>query len=134
MSWDVMLYPLSEDLRSVDDLPADARLPPIGPLATVHEGLRAAEPGIDLNDPVWGVLTGEGRSIEVDIGHHDPVEAIMLHVRGGGDDALAAIFRLGRGIGCRPVDLSEGDLLREGDPAAWHEFQSYRDQVFHDHP
>ncbi|MDR6595085.1 hypothetical protein J2S66_003469 [Saccharothrix longispora] len=32
------------------------------------------------------------------------------------------------------MDLSEGDLLREGDPVAWHEFRSYRDQVFRDQP
>ncbi|MFC7964954.1 hypothetical protein [Streptomyces cinereoruber] len=127
MSWNVLLLPLPAGLVSIDDLPADHEPPPVGSRADVHDALRAAVPGIDLTDPAWGVLLGPAWVIELGIGEDDPVESVMLHVRGGTDDVLPVIFRIARALGCRPFDCSTGDLLADGAPAGWHAFQTFGD-------
>ncbi|MFF3250127.1 hypothetical protein ACFYWP_03765 [Actinacidiphila glaucinigra] len=129
MSWDVLLLPLPEELTSIDDLPVDHVSLPVGSRSKVHEVLRSAVPDIDLTDPAWGQLLGPTWVIEFNIGTGDPVESVMLHVRGGEDDVLPVIFRVSRAMGCRPLDCSDGELLREDDPRSWQAFQEYRDGV-----
>ncbi|MEU0912480.1 hypothetical protein [Streptomyces althioticus] len=66
-----------------------------------------------------GELLGPTWVIELGIGEHDPVESVMLHVRGCEDDALPVIFHISRALGCRPFGCSNGELLdpRGGDDA-----------------
>ncbi|HZG02264.1 MAG TPA: hypothetical protein VE546_01590 [Streptomyces sp.] len=134
MSWDVLLLPLPADAASVSDLPDGLSPPPIGGAARVRDALRAAVPGVDLSDPAWGVLEGPTWSVELNIGAGDPVESVMLHVRGGGDDVLPVIHRMAAALGCRAVDCSEGDFLAEGDGTGWHAFQEFRDRVLAPRP
>lgn len=61
----------------------------------------------------------------------DPVDSIMLYVRGGGDDVLAVIARILPSVGGRALDISTGEFLT-GEPTqtvGWHGFQQYRDQI-----
>ncbi|MFI0203864.1 MULTISPECIES: hypothetical protein [Streptomyces] len=77
-----------------------------------------------------GVTVPQGESgvevIELGIGEHDPVESVMLHVRGGENDVLPVIFRVSRALGCRPVDCSNGELLADDAQASGYVFQSFR--------
>ncbi|HWO58857.1 MAG TPA: hypothetical protein VNO31_02285 [Umezawaea sp.] len=130
MSWDVLLSVVPEGFGSIEELPRDFRAPPIGPHGAVEDALRRAVPTIDLADPSWGVIDGPGWSVEVNIGRADPVDAIMLHIRGGGDDALPVVFRVAGELGCRPLDMTTGELLASVDSAeGWWGFQEYRDKV-----
>lgn len=130
MSWNVLLSVVPEGFESMEDLPRDFRPPPIGPHGAVEDALRRAVPAIDLADVNWGVIDGPGWLVEVNIGRADPVDTIMLHIRGGGDDALPVVFQVAGELGCRPLDMSTGELL-ESDSAAdgWWGFQEYRDGV-----
>lgn len=131
MSWDVLLFPLPDGITSMEAVPDDYEPPPIGTRAEVHAAVLRAEPGADLSDPAWGVLSAESWSIELNIGRKDPVASVMLHVRGGDDEVLPAVFRLAEALGCRALDCSDGELLAPGDGAGgnWHAFQEYRDRV-----
>jgi hypothetical protein len=40
-------------------------------------------PTVDASDPTWLDLTGCGQILELSLGHEDPVESVMFHVRGG---------------------------------------------------
>ncbi|MFJ8663143.1 hypothetical protein [Streptomyces sp. NPDC093795] len=119
MSWDVLLLPLPAELTSIDDLPVDHEPPPVGTRSAVHQALRAAVGEVDLTDPTWGELLGPTWVIELGIGERDPVDSVMLHVRGGEDargredDVLPVIFQISRALGCRPFDCSSGELLRD---------------------
>lgn len=120
MSWDVLLLRLPGHVTSMEDVRSDDGTPPLGRkpwvLGAVH--------------PTWGQVEGPGWSIELNIGSDDPVDSIMLHVRGSGDDALAPIFRLAAELGCRVLDCSEGDLISSpGETSGWHAFQEFRDRV-----
>ncbi|MGW1029518.1 hypothetical protein ACWD4J_38550 [Streptomyces sp. NPDC002577] len=91
--------------------------------------LRQAAPEADLSDPTWGELLGPGWSMELNIGSKDPVDSIMLHIRGSGDDVLNPVFRLATTLRCRVLDCSEGDLITPQDTTGWHAFQEYRDHI-----
>ncbi|MFD6953764.1 hypothetical protein A6A08_16305 [Nocardiopsis sp. TSRI0078] len=129
MSWDVLLTPVPVDAESVDDIPEGLETGPIAPLARLLATLRGAFPAADLSDPAWGHLQDEeqGWAMELDIGTRDPVGGVMLHVRGGGDVVPTAL-RMAEVLGCRAIDCSTGDFLRE-DGAGWESFQDYRDRV-----
>ncbi|MER5890518.1 hypothetical protein ABT160_42395 [Streptomyces sp. NPDC001941] len=128
MSWDVLLLRLPDECASVQDLP-DGWMPP--PLGHQHEVLAAvthAAPAAGLTDPHWGELCGPGWSMELNIGPQDPVESVMLHIRGGGD-VLACILDLAQALACKALDCSTGDLLTPDNRSGWHAFQDYRDRA-----
>ncbi|MDE3720474.1 hypothetical protein PWG71_03675 [Nocardiopsis sp. N85] len=129
MSWDVVLAPLPEDIASVSDLPRDHEPTPIGPVAEVLDRIRGGFPDADLSDPAWGFLyDADGAwSMELNIGAKDPVETVMLHIRGGGDVVPTALL-LAELLGCRAVDCSDGGFLTL-DGGSREAFQAYRDRV-----
>ncbi|RFS86769.1 hypothetical protein D0T12_00265 [Actinomadura spongiicola] len=129
MSWDVLLMRAPAEVSGMDDLPRDFAPHPIGSLPDALGRLESELPEVDLSDPEWGVIEGPIWSIELNIGREDPLEAVMLHVRGGGDDVLTVILRIGQVLGCRALDTSTGDFLAEGRTEGWRAFQQYRDRV-----
>ncbi|KAB2350347.1 hypothetical protein [Actinomadura rudentiformis] len=129
MSWDVLVLKAPGEVVGVDELPKDFDPGPIGSLRDVLDRLRRHVPLIDLSDPTWGRMESENWSIEVNIGSDDPVESVMLHVRGGGDDVVPIVVETARILGCRALDVSSGEFLSDGDTAGWRAFQEYRDRV-----
>ncbi|MGW2727902.1 hypothetical protein [Streptomyces sp. NPDC001494] len=93
-------------------------------LAAVTE----AVPEVDLSDPTWGDLSGPTWSIDFNIGSENPVDSIMLHIRGSGDDVLGPVG-LAEALRCKALDLAEGDLINPGQTSGWHAFQQFRDRV-----
>jgi hypothetical protein len=134
VSWDVFIFDAPASATSVDQIPQDFKPPPLGTASHVRQRLRESLPDLDLSDPAWGHLVGPTWSIELNIGSDAPVDSIMLHVRGSGDDVLAAIAQIVALVGGRALDISTGDFLTD-DPtetAGWQGFQRYRDKVLPD--
>jgi len=129
MSWDVLLLHLPADITSAHDIPDDYTPPPLGRRHQVLAAVARAEPGADLSDPTWGDLSGPTWSMELNIGSTDPVDSIMLHIRGTGDDVLASVFRLASAFDCKVLDSSTGGLITPQGPSGWHAFQEFRDRV-----
>jgi hypothetical protein len=129
MSWDVMVFHLRDKPKSLEDLRDDAMLP-LGPAVQVRDGVSAVLSGVDWSDRTWGLYGGDGFSIEFNVGDEDPIQNMMLHVRGGGD-AVADIMKLVVANGWVALDCSTSEFL---DPAAasnegWTGFQKYRDKI-----
>lgn len=129
MSWDVLLLRLPDDLTSVQEIPADHSPDSLGRRRDVLAAVAQACPEADLSDPTWGEVAGPTWSIELNIGSEDPVESIMLHIRGSGDDVLTPVFRLAEALRCRVLDCAEGDLIAPGQTSGWRTFQQFRDRV-----
>ena len=129
MSWDVLLLRLPDDVTSMHELPGDYSPEPLGRQRDVLAAVTQAVPEVDLSDPTWGDLSGPSWSVELNIGSKDPVDSIMLHIRGSGDDVLIPVFRLAEALRCRVFDLAEGDLINPGQTSGWHAFQQFRDRV-----
>jgi len=131
MSWDVMVFKFAgPPPATADDIDADALLP-LGPAAEVRQKISAALPAVDWSDPSWAVFDGDGFSIEFNVGSDDAIKDMMLHVRGGGDGAVASIMSFVTPHGWSALDCSTGDFLNPAAPSAagWKQFQTYRDQV-----
>lgn len=129
MSWDVFLLRLPDDITSVQEIPADHTPAPLGWRDDVLAAVARAVPEADLSDPGWGTLSGPTWSIELNIGSNDPVESIMLHIRGSGDDVLTPVFRLAESLRCGVIDCTDGEVIAPGQSSGWHSFQQFRDQV-----
>ncbi|WP_240436834.1 hypothetical protein [Streptomyces sporangiiformans] len=67
--------------------------------------------------------------MELNIGSDDPVDSIMLHIRGSGDDVLRVVFRLAEALNCKVLDCAEGELITPRQTSGWHAFQQYRDHA-----
>jgi len=127
MSWDVLLLHLPDDIASVEDMLDDYTPPPLGSQRGVLAAVSRGTPAADLSDPTWGELLGRTWSIELNIGEEDPVDSIMLHIRGSGDDVLIPVFRLADTFGCKVLDCATGNLATPQVVSSWHAFQQFRD-------
>ncbi|MYQ74486.1 hypothetical protein GTY78_26220 [Streptomyces sp. SID4934] len=129
MSWDVLLVRLPDEVTSVSQMAHDYQPTPLGPRHDVLATVAGVLPGADLSDPAWGVLSGPTWSVELSIGAADPVDSMMLHIRGAGDEVLTPVFELAGALGCKVFDCSAGDLITPGGTSGWHGFQRFRDRV-----
>lgn len=131
MSWDVLVIAAPDEFVRMDDIPKDYVGRPLGTVADVLRQIRERFSDVDLSDPTWGHLVRDGWSIELNIGDADPVDSIMLHVRGGGDGVIPVIASIADAVNGRALDFSEGVFLT-GDPDrpnGWRAFQAYRDGI-----
>ncbi|MFJ4689612.1 hypothetical protein ACIQNG_38450 [Streptomyces sp. NPDC091377] len=133
MSWDVLLFRLPNDVTSVQQISDDYAPAPLGSQHDVLAAITQAIPETDLSDPTWGELLGPTWSMELNIGTEDPVDSIMLHIRGGGDDVLTPVFRLAGALRCKVLDCAEGDLIIPLETSGWYRFQQYRDRMLRSH-
>ncbi|WP_399880107.1 hypothetical protein ACGH7X_00395 [Streptomyces sp. BBFR51] len=129
MSWDVILLRLPDDVTSAQEIPADHTPDPLGRRHDVLAAVTRVAPDVDLSDPAWGELSGPTWSIELNIGSEDPVDSVMLHIRGSGDDVLTTVLRLAEALRCKALDCTEGDLITPRQTSGWPAFQQFRDQV-----
>ena len=129
MSWDVVLMKMPEGASSIADLPKDHVSMPLGQRADVEEAIRRAVPGVDLTDPTWGQMAGPGWSMELNIGREDPIDDIMLHIRGSSDWVFEPIFALSRELRCQVIDCGSGDVLAEQEAGTWQEWKAFRDGI-----
>ena len=130
MSWDVFLFNAPPEVKSLSDLPSDFANTPLGAKDEVIAKLSCALE-IDFSDRSWGIHNTESYSIEFNMGS-DPVESIMLHVRGGGDAAMGAIRAAADALGVRALDCSTGEWIDFESPDAddsWRRWQAYRDKI-----
>lgn len=114
MSRDISVTHAASPPRPAAEMAGDWRVEPWGPSVDLRSTLSAQLPGIDTSDPLWGICGGEAFSIEVDIGREDPVEAFTVHLRGGGDAAVAALDRLLALPGWYAFDNSAGEWVPHG--------------------
>ena len=129
MSWDVLLLRLPDDVTSVQESHADHTSAPLGRRRDVLAAVTQAAPEADLSDPTWGELAGPTWFIELNICSEEPVDSIMLHIRGSGDDVLMPVRRLAEALRCKALDCAEGDLIAPGQTSGWHAFQQFHDRV-----
>jgi len=129
MSWDVLLLNVPDNIKSQNDLPADFKST-LGITTDILSTLSAIAPEIDLHDPTWGVLEGDGFSIEFNIGRNNPIESIMLHVRGS-NEAITTIERICKKTGWRALDTSTGNFIEfnQNPEKGLEQWRSYRNQV-----
>lgn len=130
MSWDVLVLNY-EGAPPPSDQMDDAPPPkPLGPAARVRKGINAYLPGVSWSANAGGVYEGEGYTIEFGFSKGEPIDSIMLHVRGEGD-AIAAMLRFAEPNGWSLYDCSTDEYLDPANPSSegWEGFQDFRDEA-----
>lgn len=98
MSWELMLTPLPAEITSLQQLPDDFPLRPIGSYEQVDA---------HLND--WLAWLGGRITVDVKVGDDDPVSAVTLQVTAAA--GLPLVEQLAASMHCRVIDCATGDLL-----------------------
>ena len=103
---------------------------PLGPAAQVRRRIAKHLPGVDWSDSASGVYEGDGFTIEFNAGDDDPIDSLLLHVRGGGD-AIAALLRFANPNRWALLDCTTSEFLDPENPSAegWEGFQAFRDKA-----
>ena len=129
MSWDILLMNVSDNIKSSNDLPHDFKSN-LGISADVLSILSRIVPEIDLHDPMWGTLEGDGFLIEFNIGDQEPITSITLHIRGS-DNAVDIVKRICTNTGWRAIDFSTGNFIDfENNPEnGLHVWRTYKNQI-----
>ena len=131
MSWDVMLFNFGgTPPANFEELAGDYPSKPLGSAAGIRDAISKQLPDVDWSDPAWGIYDGDGFSIEFNTGNRDPVDSVMLHVRGGGN-AVAAMMQFAEPNQWTLFDCSTGEFLDPENPSpeGWEGFQAFRDKV-----
>lgn len=130
MSWDIVIFRSVQKGVLPKDWPDDFKPLLLGRTEEIRKQISLYLPGVDWSDPSWGILDGEGFSIEFNMGAEGEIDSIMLHVRGSGDP-VSAIAKFCMPNDWAAYDCSTGDYLDFEYPPhrGWEEFQAYRDQV-----
>lgn len=111
MSWDVSIENIPLSYARYEDLPEGYEPPPLCTRKELEEIVFRLFPGILSNEEkTWFNLEGPDYSIEFDSGTEDPVDSVMLLVRGQAG-ALEPIRRFCDATGWRAVDTSTGDFI-----------------------
>jgi hypothetical protein len=127
MSWDVVVINYGGK-RLAGEVPDAEPVGPLGPAAQVRRRIAKHLPGVDWSDPAWGVYEGDGFTIEFNAGNDDPLDSILLHVRGGGD-AITALLGFANPNGWSLLDCSTSELLDPESPSTEGWEQAFRDSA-----
>ena len=131
MSWDVIVYNYNgSPPKDFKNLPDDHKPDPLGPASTVRKTISENLPDVDWSDPTWGIYDSDEFSIEINTGEEDPIESLILHVRGSGD-VITAMLQFAIPNNWSLLDISTGKFLDPDNPSqqGWEDFQAHRDKI-----
>jgi hypothetical protein len=130
MSWDISIQDLPADVATVADIPNDFKPGVLGLRSDVIARIQGVCTDADFTDPSWGVLEGNGFSIEFNMGSEEICDGFMLHVRGGSNIAMILIAGLLQELKLRGIDCQTGDFFQESTAEqSFGEWQAFRDRV-----
>lgn len=123
----LVLLKLPTGIASPVDLGRTALPAPLGTVEEVMARISAAEPGVEWVGPEWGWVWSSMWTIEVQFADADPAgvtDAVLLDLRGRGDDAVEFAFQLAEALGCIVFDHGGLRVLASaGDVGAWRAYQ-----------
>ena len=131
VSWDLLVFRVPDGVVSFGELGNDFDVAddPLGVREVVVGRIRDVAPMVDFSDQRWGVIDDSRCVMELNMGNEDPIESIMLHVRGG-HDAPGVIAALLTGLDCQAFDLQTGEFFDTSTAeASFVTWSAYRDRV-----
>lgn len=130
MSWDIIAIDMPPEIKCVADIPKGFVPPPLGKRAEVIGKIEAIIPAANFSDPGWGLIRGEGWSIEVSLGKAEECGSFSLHLRGG-DGAFGALVAILQGLNLRAIDCQTSEFFVAGKEGveSFERWKQYRDRV-----
>ena len=133
MSWDIFVQDFPRDAKAPEDIPEGFSPASIGERSTVISKIKEVVPIADFSDPSWGLIDGDGWSIEVNFGDREDCNGFVFHVRGG-DEAVGVVAAVLQHLDLRAFDAQTGDFFVAGQGAveSFRKWRAYRDRVLAD--
>jgi hypothetical protein len=131
MSWDIFVQDLPRDAQTVKDIPKGFVPASLGQRSTIIAKMKEVVPSADFSDPSWGVIDGDGWSIEVNVGKREECRGFAFHVRGG-DAAAGVVAAILEHLNLRALDgRTTGGFFVAGPEAleSFRRWRAYRDQI-----
>lgn len=130
MSWDIFVQDFPQTAATIGDIPADFQPASIGKRSAVIERIKEIVPIADFSDPSWGLLEGDGWSIEINMGSEEDCQGFSLHVRGD-DPAVGIVASVLQHLELRAFDAQTGNFFVAGPDAIepFRTWRSYRDRL-----
>jgi hypothetical protein len=131
VSWDLFALALPKDAQTIDDIPQDWAVAPIGHRDHLITEILRVVPEADFSDPTWGLVDGADYSIEISMGRKENVEGITFHVRGA-DGAIAVVAAILDRLQLKAVDTQSRDgalFTPESAAASLEDWRRYRDSA-----
>ncbi len=111
MSYDLFVQDLPEETRTIADIPGGFEPKPLGRRSDFVERIRQVVPEVDFSDPSWGVIEGDGFSIELNMGEDEELDSFAMHLRGG-EKGLFLAWTILDALGLQALDpQSDGGLF-----------------------
>lgn len=128
MSWDILVHAASSLPPPVNEMPSDWKPLPLGSRSDVQAKISAVLQDIRWEDGGWGNYDKNGLSLEFNLEGSEPLDGIMIHVRGGGD-LLPLLKAFSAQYGWYILMPGEWMHHAANPEAEWVDFQDFRDQV-----
>jgi hypothetical protein len=134
MSWDIYVQDLPLEFERLADIPTGFRPGTLGERSRIIASICEVLPMADFSDPSWGVVDGDGWSIEVNLGKDDVCRGFAFHVRGGGE-AVGAVAAVLKHLNLRALDAQTGEFFSAGAEAqaSFARWRAFRDRVVDKH-
>lgn len=116
MSWDLFIQSIPAKYTSMAAIPEGFTPKPLGAQAKVIKAIRAVLPGI-LFEHGFAAVESKHGTVEIDIGHEDPVACVALFCRGN-EGILPLVRALVKALGGRAFDTSSDTGIFDPDAAA----------------
>ncbi len=116
MSWDLFIQSIPAKYTSMAAIPDGFTPKPLGAQAKVIKTIRTVLPGILFEHGFAAVVSKHG-TVEIDIGHEDPVPCVALSCRGK-EGILPLVRDLVEALGGRAFDTSSDTGIFDPDAAA----------------
>jgi hypothetical protein len=92
------------------DEPTEGAQVPLGSMDEVKAAISKVLPEVDWSEPGWGFYERDGICLEFNLEEDDPVEALMIQIRGGNPGAV--LLALARATNWSFFDLTYGKYLK----------------------
>jgi hypothetical protein len=116
MSWDLFIQSIPAKYTRMAAIPEGFTPKPLGAQAKVIKAIRAVLPGI-LFEHGFAAVESKHGTVEIDIGHEDPVPCVALSCRGN-EGILPLVRALVKALGGRAFDTSSDSGIFDPDAAA----------------
>jgi hypothetical protein len=116
MSWDLFIQSIPAKYTRRAAIPEGFTPKPLGAQAKVIKAIRAVLPGI-LFEHGFAAVESKHGTVEIDIGHEDPVACVALSCRGN-EGILPLVRALVKALGGRAFDTSSDSGIFDPDAAA----------------
>jgi hypothetical protein len=113
MAWYLYVQDLPAAAKSVQEIPHTFRPGPlpVRDRVDIIAKIREVAPEADFRDPSCGLISGNGFSIEIELGDRDIVERFAFRVGGFSEEAPKVVCRILERMGVRALASNTGDIL-----------------------